>query len=70
MAMIRKNANGDFYVHHGNSRDMTAFNKKPRDWFRGSVVGNSVNAKVHMASISLPKELFGKRFRLKVEVIE
>ena len=72
MTFLRKLDNGDYYicrragkkVRFGRIKHYSKF----LDWFR-SYASNKHGQVVDLRRVDIPKELFGKRLRFKVEVV-
>lgn len=71
MAFIKKSANGEYYVYRKYGKSVGRIKKEATiyNWFpvRSKDGGGGIRL---TENVTVPKELVGKKIRLKVEVIE
>ena len=75
MVAVRKFANGNYYLCRTtstNNRGKWADSKTLRNWWFVKYRSDSKNGcqQINVGSISLPKELVGKKIRFKIEQVE
>ena len=73
MTMVKRNDEGEYYVCR-RTKGHKSLKHPSRNifkyWFRGYISSDVGGSHINVGCIYLPRELEGKKFRLKLEVIE